>query len=79
MAVNQGLPGQKNFHLASSFGKWIEGWRHQPRFGDKDVYDDYEQCGCPWNMQTSRFLRWRKVSFVSSFVWPFAASLACIG
>ena len=51
---NQGLPGQKKHYLASSFGKWIDEWRNTPRFGNYNIYHDYEQCYCPWNLQTSR-------------------------
>lgn len=51
---HQGLPGQKSYHLPSSFGKWIDEWRYTPRFGDQGIYEDYDQCYCPWNLQTSR-------------------------
>ena len=50
----QGLKGQANYHLASSFSEWINEWYESPRWGNYDIYEDYEFCYCPYNLQSSR-------------------------
>lgn len=50
----RGLPGQTNFHLANSFQNWTDEWTHSPRYGRYSIYEDYEFCYCPHNLQASR-------------------------
>eukprot|EP00435_Cladocopium_sp_Y103_P065070 s414_g26.t2 len=45
---------QKNFHLANSFQNWMEEWTRRPRYGSHNMFEDYEFCYCPHNLQTSR-------------------------
>ena len=50
----QSLPGQKNYHLKDSFEAWITDWYENPRWGWEYIYNDYESCYCPYNLQTVR-------------------------
>ena len=54
VGMRQGLKGQENYRLASSFSEWINEWYSAPRWGDYDIYEDEEFCYCPYNMQSSR-------------------------
>ncbi|CAE7639438.1 CACNA1A, partial [Symbiodinium pilosum] len=47
-------PGQENFTLPDTFGKWIENWVTKPHFGFYGVYEDEFHCYFPFNMQCSR-------------------------
>mmetsp|Transcript_25205 Transcript_25205/g.44402 ORF Transcript_25205/g.44402 Transcript_25205/m.44402 type:complete len:208 (+) Transcript_25205:1-624(+) len=56
MHLINAAPGDSDFAMPATFGKWIHLWKTKPHFGSYEVRLDEYKCFFPYSLQSSRMM-----------------------